>query len=107
MPIKSTKMSIAGKKKNKNKKTVRSFYLVGKVSKSQNICRCADGMFEQERKTQYLQTPALERRTKRVIPTFRPVQLLLVAVSPSLLSATDLASRYGIEGEICRPLNHM
>ena len=64
-------------------------------------------MFEQERKTQYLQTPALERRTKRVIPGFRPVRSLLDAVGPSLLSATDLASRYGIEGEICRPLNHM
>ena len=64
-------------------------------------------MFEQEEKTQYLQTPALERRTKRVIPGFRPVRSLLDAVGPSLLSATDLASRYGIEGEICRPLNHM
>ena len=64
-------------------------------------------MFEQERKTQYLQTPALERRTKRVIPGFRPVRSLLDAVGPSLLSATDLASRYGIEGEICRPLNHI
>ena len=64
-------------------------------------------MFEQERKTQYLQTPALERRTKRVIPGIRPVRSLLDAVGPSLLSATDLASRYGIEGEICRPLNHM
>ena len=32
---------------------------------------------------------------------------LLDAVGPSLLSATDLASRYGIEGEIWRPLNHM
>ena len=51
--------------------------------------------------------PALERRTKRVIPGFRPVQSLLDAVGPSLLSATDLASRYGIEGEIRRPLNHM
>ena len=69
--------------------------------------RMPDGMFEQERKTQYLQTPALERRTKRVIPGFRPVRSLLDAVGPSLLSATDLASRYGIEGEICRPLNHM
>ena len=50
---------------------------------------------------------ALERRTKRVIPGFRPVRSLLDAVGPSLLSATDLASWYGIEGEICRPLNHM
>ena len=50
---------------------------------------------------------ALERRTKRVIPGFRPVRSLLDAVGPSLLSAFDLASRYGIEGEICRPLNHM
>ena len=49
-------------------------------------------MFEQERKTQYLQTPALERRTKRVIPGFRPLRSLLDAVGPSLLSATDLAS---------------
>ena len=49
----------------------------------------------------------LERRTKRVIPGFRPVRSLLDAVGPSLLSATDLASRYGIEEEICRPLNHM
>ena len=80
---------------------------VGYVSESENICAFADGMFEQERKTQYLQTPALERRTKRVIPGFRPVRSLLDAVGPSLLSATDLASRYGIEGEICRPLNHM
>ena len=51
--------------------------------------------------------PALERRTKRVIPGSRPVRSLLDAVGPSLLSATDLASRYGIEGEICRPLNHI
>ena len=50
---------------------------------------------------------ALERRTKRVIPGFWPVRSLLDAVGPSLLSATDLASRYGIEGGICRPLNHM
>ena len=50
---------------------------------------------------------ALERRTKRVIPGFRPVRSLLDAVGPSLLSATDLASRYGIEGGICRPLNHI
>ena len=50
---------------------------------------------------------ALECRTKRVIPGFRPVRSLLDAVGPSLLSATDLASRYGIEGGICRPLNHM
>ena len=50
---------------------------------------------------------ALERRTKRVIQGFRTVRSLLDAVGPSLLSATDLASRYGIEGEICRPLNHM
>ena len=50
---------------------------------------------------------ALERRTKRVIPGFRPVRSLLDAVGPSLLSATDFASRYGIEGGICRPLNHM
>ena len=50
---------------------------------------------------------ALERRTNRVIPGFRPVRSLLDAVGASLLSATDLASRYGIEGEICRPLNHM
>ena len=77
------------------------------IGEPQNIDACNDGMFEQERKTQYLQTPALERRTKRVIPGFRPVRSLLDAVGPSLLSATDLASRYGIEGEICRPLNHM
>ena len=32
---------------------------------------------------------ALERRTKRVIPGFRPVRSLLDAVGPSLLSATD------------------
>ena len=50
---------------------------------------------------------ALERRTKRVISGFRPVRSLLDAVGPSLLSVTDLASRYGIEGGICRPLNHM
>ena len=93
------------KKKTKNQHV--HFFLVGKVSKSQNICACADGMFEQEKKTQYLQTPALERRTKRVIPGFRPVRSLLDAVGPSLLSVTHLASRYGIEGEICRPLNHM
>ena len=39
---------------------------------------------------------ALERRTKRVIPGFRPVRSLLDAVGPSLLSATDLGSRYGM-----------
>ena len=50
---------------------------------------------------------ALERRTKRIIPGFRPVRSLLDAVGPSLLSATDLASRYGIEGGICRPLKYM
>ena len=50
---------------------------------------------------------ALERRTKRVIPGLRPVQSILDAVGPSLLSATDLASRYDIEGGICRPLSHM
>ena len=50
--------------------------------------------------------PALERRTKRVTPGFRPVRSLLDAVGPSLLSATDLTSRCGIDGEICRPLNH-
>ena len=105
MPIKSTEMSIASLKK--RKKTACSFFWKARVSKSQNIFACAGGMFEQERKTQYLQTPALERRTKRVIPGFRPVRSLLDAVGPSLLSATDLASRYGIEGEICRPLNHM
>ena len=32
---------------------------------------------------------------------------LLDAVGPSLLPATDLAFQYGIEGEICRLLNHM
>ena len=47
---------------------------------------------------------ALERRTKWIIPGFRPVRSLLDAVGPSLLSATDLASRYGIEGGICLPL---
>ena len=108
MPIKSTEMSIAGNKKNNNnnnKKQRVNFF--GRLSESHNIYACADGMFEQERKTQYLQTPALERRTKRVIPGFRPVRSLLDAVGPLLLSATDLASRYGIEGEICRPLKHM
>ena len=50
---------------------------------------------------------ALERRNKRVIPGFRPVRSLLDAVGPLLLSATDLATRCGIEGEICRPLNHV
>ena len=99
--IYSTEMSIPCKNQH------RQFFFYGYVTESQNIYACADGMFEQERKTQYLQTPALERRTKRVIPGFRPVRSLLDAVGPSLLSATDLASRYGIEGEICRPLNHM
>ena len=51
--------------------------------------------------------PALQPRTKHVTPGVRPVRSLLDAVGPSLLSATDLASRYGIEGEICRPRNHM
>ena len=90
-------------------KTNILIFLVNEVSESQKIRACADGMFEQAKreKTQYLQTPALERRTKRVIPGFRPVRSLLDAVGPSLLSATDLASRYGIEREICRPLNHM
>ena len=32
------------------------FFLVGYVSENQNIYACADAMFEQERKTQYLQT---------------------------------------------------
>ena len=50
---------------------------------------------------------ALERHTKRVIPGFWPVRSLLDTVGLSLLSATNLASRYGIEGGICRPLNHM
>ena len=60
---------------------------------------CADG---DEKNMQYLPDVALERRTKRIIPGFRPVRSLLDAVGPSLLSATDLASRYGIEGGICR-----
>ena len=78
------------KKKKKTQKNQHvNVFLVDLVSKSQNICACADGMFKQERKTQYLQTPALERRTKRVIPGFRPVRSLLDAVGPSLLSATD------------------
>ena len=64
-------------------------------------------MFEQERKTAVPPDPALDRRTKRVIPGFRTVRSLLDAVGRSLLSAADLASRYGIEGEVCRPLNHM
>ena len=109
MPIKSTEMSIAGTKKKKTSQHV--FFFFGRLGIEEpehlRICACADGMFKQERKTQYLQTPALERRTKRVIPGFRPVRSLLDAVGSSLLSATDLASRYGIEGEICRPLNHM
>ena len=77
------------------------------VSESQNLYACADGIFEQDRKNAVPPDPALERRTKRVIPGFRPVRSLLDAVGSSLLSATDLASRYGIEGEICRPLNHI
>ena len=64
-------------------------------------------MFEQERKTAVPPDMALERRTKRVIPGFRPVRSLLDAVGPSLLYATNLTFRYGIEGEICRPLNHI
>ena len=82
-------------------------FLAWYVLESQDICACTDGMFEQERKIAVPPDVALERRTKRVIPGFRPVRSLLDAVDPSLLSATDLASRYGIEGEICRPLNHM
>ena len=50
---------------------------------------------------------ALERRTKRVIPGFRHLRSVLDAVGPSLLSATGVASQYGIDGEICRRLNHM
>ena len=46
---------------------------------------------------------ALERRTKRVTPGFRPVRSLLDAVGPSLLPATEFASRYGIEGDMSAP----
>ena len=69
---------------------------------------CADGMFEDEtRKICSTSRRGAGASYKRVIPGFRPVRSLLDAVGPSLLSATDLASRYGIEGGICRPLNHM
>ena len=57
------------------------------VSDSQNYYACADGMFEQEKKTRHLQTPALERRTKRVIPGFQPVL-------PTLPPGTALRERY-------------
>ena len=82
--VQSTEMSNPGKNQH--------LFFLWYVSESQKIYACTDGM---------------ERRTKRVIPGFRPVRSLLDAVGPSLLSATDLASRYGIEGEICRPLNYM
>ena len=100
MPVESKEMSMMPCKD-------QHLFLVCYVTESQNIYACAYGIFQQDRKTQYLQTPVLERRTKRVIPGSRPVRSLLDAVGPSLLSATDLASRYGIEGGICRPLNHM
>ena len=94
-------MSIAGKDQH-----VICFGRLG-IGEPQNICACADGILNKREKRSISRHPALERRTKRVIPGFRPVRSLLDAVGPSLLSATDLASRYGIEGEICRPLNHM
>ena len=46
---------------------------------------------------------APERRTKRVIPGFRPVRSLLDAVGPSLLSDTDLSLGTALR-EKCRPL---
>ena len=73
----------------------------------QEHLRMRRGDFSTREKNAVPPDVALERRTKRVIPGFWLVRSLLDAVGPSLLSATDLASRYGIEGEICRPLNHM
>ena len=69
--------------------------------------------YQRARTFTHARTECLNKREKRstsrhrrwsVVPNVRS---LLDAVGPSLLSATDLASRYGIEGEICRPLNHM
>ena len=45
IPVESTEMSISCKSEH--------LFLVWHVSKSQNIYACADGVFEQERKTQY------------------------------------------------------
>ena len=91
MPIKYTEMSITGTKKKKKKNQHVNFFLVGYVSESQNIYACADVIFEQERKTQYLQTwhwSVLPNESSR---DFGPaVRSLLDAVGPSLLSATDL-----------------
>ena len=84
MPVQSTAMSIA---REKNQHPFWVWY----VSESQNICACTDGMFEQERKTQYLQTWRWSVEPNGVIPGFRPVPSHLDAVGPSLLSATELA----------------
>ena len=48
MPVQSTEMSIPGK--------TQHLFLLWYVSESQNIYACADEMFEQERKTKYVQT---------------------------------------------------
>ena len=72
------------------------FYL----SESQNTYACADGMFEQERTTQYLQTPALERRIKQSSRDFGPcdrfwTQLALRCfLLPTLPPGTTLGESY-------------
>ena len=101
MPVQSTKMSIAGKSQR-----VIFFCRLALIGEPKHLRMRWRNLWTRE-KNAVPPDMALERRTKRVIPGFRPVRSLLDAVGPSLLSATDLASRYGIEGEICRPLNHI
>ena len=99
MPV-STKMSMISCKE-------QHLFLVCYVMESQNIFACADGIFQQERKTQYLQTWRWSVVPNESSRDFGPCEHFWTPLGLSLLFATDLASRYGIEGEICRPLNHM
>ena len=89
MPVRSTEMSIPDKNQH--------LLLLGYLSESQIISACADGIFEEERKTQYLQTWRWSR-TKQVIPGFRPVRSL---------SANDLPPGTALRERYVDPLNNI
>ena len=80
MPIQSTEMSIPRKNQH--------LFLVWYASENQNIYACADGMFEQERKTQYLWTSRQSVVTDDTGIATRAS--LSGVVGPSLISDTDL-----------------
>ena len=65
-----------------------TFFWYWYISESQNIYACADGIFEQERKTQYLWTSR-----QSVVPEDTGISTrasLSDMVGPSLISVTDL-----------------